>query len=109
MGCVCGAKDLIPHIMDFYQSLFGTNTTCNMKLTWNFWSKSQKLAKREWIPKSSILKIMKLNRQSIRYTRILPLVQMVLELPFSKKFWHLIKGHMIRMFRDFHERNLDIQ
>jgi hypothetical protein len=42
---VYGAKDLIPHIMDFYQSLFGPNTTCSMKLTWNFWGKRPKISK----------------------------------------------------------------
>ena len=102
-------KDISNHVVDFYKQLFGPSTPCAMKLRENFWEGRSELSIEE-----AIHLIRPFDEEEIKQAIDLMHVDSApgpngFGVAFFKNFWHIIKGDLMKMFRDFHGGNLDIQ
>ena len=102
-------KDISNHVVDFYKQLFGPSTPCAMKLRENFWEGRSELSTEE-----AIHLIRPFDEEEIKHAIDLMHVDSApgpngFGVAFFKNFWHIIKGDLMKMFRDFHGGNLDIQ
>jgi hypothetical protein len=102
-------KDISAHVVDFYTNLFGPSIPCVMKLREDFWEGRSELSTEE----ANYL-IRPFDEEEIKHAIDIMHVDSApspngFGVAFFKNFWHLIGGDLMKMFRDFHGENLDIQ
>jgi hypothetical protein len=102
-------KDIRNHVVDFYKNLFGPSIPCAMKVHEDFWEGRSELSTEE-----TIHLIRPFDEEEIKQAIGLMHVDSApgpngFGVAFFKNFWYLIKGDLMKMFRDFHGGNLDIQ
>jgi hypothetical protein len=102
-------KALIAYIVDFYKILFGLNTSCNIKLSEDFWSDRPMTIKEGMDSLVKPFEISEIKQAIDQMHKDSAPGSNGFGASFFKRFWNLIKGDLIMMFRDFFAGKLDIQ
>jgi hypothetical protein len=92
-----------------YKVLFGPNTSCNMKLSEDFWSDRPMTSKEGMNSMVKPFDISEIKQAIDQMHKDSAHGPNGFGASFFKKFWNLIKGDLIMMFSDFYAGKLDIQ